>query len=169
MITTTKMEQNNLLLKVIGLIAVVAVIITSVVLFRETKIAVHVEIPSQAGTLGAYSEGTVSTYTSPHNLFTGAVHASTTVDVTGASILYGTTTVAKSYDGFMAYGAWTTTATGTAQLSVQNTGGDAICSAGAGGVVYATSTSNGAYTPSVTYAIGTSTSSTGYSTNFMAS
>jgi hypothetical protein len=102
----------------------------------------------------------VSTITNP---FTFTKDVITSDDVS----LNATTTVARSYDGFMAGGGITPSslATGTTFTLYTHSGGPALCDSSSA-IFYADST---AYSPSLIIDIGTTTTSGGYSANLIAS
>ena len=101
----------------------------------------------------------VTTVSNPWE-FSGAVTNSSTISNTG------TTTIARSYDGFMAGGGITpaSVATGTVHTLYTHTGGRSLCNT-AGSGLYADSTG---YSPNLVISVGTSTSAA-YSTNLIAS
>ncbi len=78
--------------------------------------------------------------------------------------LGATTTVARSYDGFMAGGTVSSVATGSVKTLYTHSGGRAVCDASQS-ALYANST---AFSPNLTISVGTSTSAA-YSSNLIAS
>lgn len=93
----------------------------------------------------------------------GAATVGTTLTVTGNTTLTGTSTITKSPDGFIAYGAFDTSATGTARAAYTNAAGPMMCH---GGSFYITSSD---FAPALIWSIGTTTSATGYSATLLAS
>src|SRR5574343_494174 len=73
----------------------------------------------------------------------------------GEITLTGTTTIAKSPDGFVAWDDYTV-ATGSKKMIYTNSGSDMMCD-GSSGAVYANSTG---YSPALSVSVGTSTSIT---------
>jgi len=85
--------------------------------------------------------------------------------VDGDTSLNGTTTIARSYDGFVAQDDYTV-ASGTAKaIFTNNTGVSMMCDAESGFVDFNAT----GFSPAFYIAIGTSTTATGYSTNLIAS
>lgn len=97
--------------------------------------------------------------------FAGVTHLSGLSIGSGGLTVTGTTTIAKSPDGFVAWDDVSTVATGTAKAVYTNTGSPMMCDADSGAVYFK---SNG-FSPSLVVSMGTSTSATGYATNLLAS
>ena len=92
------------------------------------------------------------------------VDGTTIINGDGSQTFTATTTIAKSPDGFVAWDDFTV-ATGTAKMVYTNPSNDMVCD-GRSAYVQAIGTP---FAPSLVFAIGTSTSATGYSTNLIAS
>lgn len=90
----------------------------------------------------------------------------TSLTVTAASTLTGSSTITKSFDGFVAWDDFTE-ATGTAKAVYTNTAGDMWCNGANGGLLFDNTTAHQA--PALQVSMGTSTSATGYSINLLAS
>lgn len=122
------------------------------------------------GILGTWLIHSITTKNDPSaaTIIDGASSDSPTVDhfvrIDGALNVTGTTTVAKSPDGFVAYAAFTV-ATGTAKAVYTNTNGPMVCNA-TGGMVYSVGST---FAPTIAIALGTTTSASGYATNLMSS
>lgn len=93
-------------------------------------------------------------------------YTTSTLQVDSTSTLTGSSTITKSFDGFVAYAAFTS-ATGTAKAVYTNTAGDMACDSDNAVVYFDNTTLHQA--PSLQFSIGTSTSATGYSTAISAS
>jgi len=142
------MEQNKTNI-VIGIIAVAVLLLSLVAVFKEQKVVVNLP----ASSLGATSRvaGTVSDYTSLFNNFTGQI------EVDGASLLTGTTTVTQSVDGIVVGGTVTSVSTTSVKYVYTNTTGPKACSSGSPS--YVRQLKSGTFAPSVNLAVGTSTAS----------
>lgn len=137
------------------------------VLFFGIKVnapPVNVTVSNPESSLGAINRPS-TTITNPFT-FQQGVTLSTNANGTSNSLTSsGTTTITASFDGIIANTALTTlSATGTAKSVYTNTFGPMLCQTGSLVV-----RNNGSFSPSLQFAVGTSTSATGYSTNLLAS
>ncbi|KKU09803.1 MAG: hypothetical protein UX13_C0030G0005 [Candidatus Woesebacteria bacterium GW2011_GWB1_45_5] len=113
--------------------------------------------------LGAINRSS-TTISNPHTFTQGITLSNNDNGSGNALTVTGTTTIAKSPDGFVAYASFTT-ATGTAKAVYTNPSNDMVCD-GRSAYVQAIGTT---FAPSLVFSLGTSTSATGYSTNLIAS
>ena len=88
---------------------------------------------------------------------TDVIDSSGNVTISSHSAVIGTSTVSKSFDGFMATGTVSSVATGTKALTITNSGAADLCTGGGDSYLYFDST---AFSPSLKVSIGTSTSDT---------
>jgi len=138
-----------------GVIAVVLAVVASLALVGNNQ-------PKQnlSGNGTRFPNGISTDSTSPSD---NEVR-STTLTVTGASTLTGTTTIARSVDGLVVGGSISTAATGTAITVYTNTNRK-VCDASTGFVL---ARNNGSFSPSMRLSMGTSTASV-TTTNLVAS
>ncbi len=95
----------------------------------------------------------------------GQTNNDTILTTTRGTAVFGTTTVASSPDGFVAWDDVTTVATGTAKAVFTNTGNPMMCGDESGAIFFDST----GFSPSLVVSMGTSSTATGYSAGLLAS
>ena len=150
------LKKNHLSILIIGFLALSTLFGSKTVIEGIVRTAIE-------RNLGAINRE-ATTISNPHTFQQGVTINSNANGTGNALTVIGTTTIAKSPDGFVAYMGFTM-ATGTAKAVYTNPSSDLVCD-GRSGYFQGVGTT---FAPSLVVAFGTSTSATGYSTNLLAS
>lgn len=143
---------------IIGVLSVIVIVIASLALVGNNQPKSE-DLNLKGGT--RFANGISTDSTSPSS---GEIRT-TSLTVTAASTLTGTSTLTKSVDGFVAFDDFSV-ATGTAKAVYTNSFSDQMCDAESG---FIDAVASGAQAPSLVLSLGTTTSATGYSAGLLSS
>lgn len=145
-----------------GVIAIIVAVVASLALVGNNQPKQNTTQDTTYGATGTrFIHGISADSTSPSD---GQVRG-TTLTVTGASTLTGTSTVTQSVDGLVVGGTFSTAATGTVRTLYTNSTGPKFCDSH---TAFLYVKNNGSFAPSLVFSLGTSTSAVA-STNLVAS